>query len=144
MIIIIGGLKFILPGTYTGCGRNSELIINKDNILLKVIDTNSSTSWFTTGLKIFFTYFLFLCTVSFRWPPPSSMHSYTLVKKLCITPWSVSSESCQVCELRTADHVVFYEWQSLFYATALNIDGLHLEMELPVHSFHGEILTESL
>ena len=27
----------------TGCGRNSELIINKNNILLKVSDTNFST-----------------------------------------------------------------------------------------------------
>jgi hypothetical protein len=29
---------------YTGCGRNSEQIINKNNILLKVIDTTFSYS----------------------------------------------------------------------------------------------------
>jgi hypothetical protein len=34
-----------------GCGRNSELIINKYNILLKVIDTNFSTSKFTMVLN---------------------------------------------------------------------------------------------
>ena len=38
----------------TGCGRNSELIINKNNILLKVIDTNFSTSQFTVVLNFFF------------------------------------------------------------------------------------------
>ena len=31
-----------------------------------------------------------MCTVSFRWPPPSSMHRCTRVKKLRITAWSVS------------------------------------------------------
>jgi len=36
------------------CGRNSELIINKNNILLKVIDTNFSTSQFTMVLNFFF------------------------------------------------------------------------------------------
>jgi hypothetical protein len=35
---------------FTGWGRNSELIINKNNILLKVIDTNFSTSQFTVVL----------------------------------------------------------------------------------------------
>jgi len=38
----------------TGCGRNSELIINKNNILLKVIDTKFSMSQFTTVLNFFF------------------------------------------------------------------------------------------
>jgi len=37
----------------TGCGRNSELIINKNNILLKVIDTNFSKSQFTMALNCF-------------------------------------------------------------------------------------------
>jgi hypothetical protein len=37
-------------GPYTECGRNSELIINK-NILLKVISTNFSTSQFTMALS---------------------------------------------------------------------------------------------
>jgi len=38
----------------------------------------------------------------------------------------------------------FYTLQSLLYATALPIEGLHLEMELLVHSVHGEIRAESL
>jgi hypothetical protein len=37
-------------------------------------------------------------------------------------------QCCQVCELRTADLVAFYTWQSLLHATALPIDELHLEM----------------
>ena len=36
------------------CGRNSELIINKNNILLKAIDTNFSMSQFTVALNFFF------------------------------------------------------------------------------------------
>jgi hypothetical protein len=36
---------------YTECGRNSELIINKNNILLKVIGTNFSTSQLTMVLN---------------------------------------------------------------------------------------------
>ena len=39
---------------YIWCGRNSELIINKNNILLKVIDTNFSTSQFTMVLNFFY------------------------------------------------------------------------------------------
>jgi hypothetical protein len=35
----------------TRCGRNSELIINRNNILLKAVDTNLSTSQFTTVLN---------------------------------------------------------------------------------------------
>ena len=53
-------------------------------------------------------------------------------------------QCCQVCELRTADQVAFYTWQSLLHATALPIGGLHLEMGLPVDSVHGEIRAESL
>ena len=53
-------------------------------------------------------------------------------------------QSCQVCELRTADQVAFYMWQSLLRTTALPIDGLHLEMGLPVDSVQGEIRAESL
>jgi hypothetical protein len=34
-----------------GCGRNSELIINKNNILLKLIRTKFSTSQFTMVLN---------------------------------------------------------------------------------------------
>ena len=37
-----------------GCGRNSELIINKNNILLKVIDTSFNTLQFTMVLNFFF------------------------------------------------------------------------------------------
>ena len=46
---------------YTECGRNSELIINKNNILLKVIDTNFSTSQFTMVLN--FILHSFTCCV---------------------------------------------------------------------------------
>jgi len=49
-----------------------------------------------------------------------------------------------VCEMRTANKVAFYTQQSLLHATALPIDGLHLETGLHVNSFHGEIHTESL
>jgi len=59
----------------------------------------------------------------------------------CRTP--ALGQCCQVCELRTADQVAFYTLHCL-HATALPIDGLHLEMELPVDSVHGEIRTESL
>ena len=45
--------------TCSGCGRNSELIINKNNILLKVIDTNFSTSQFTVVLNFFLHSFTF-------------------------------------------------------------------------------------
>jgi len=37
----------------TGCRRNSELIINKNNVLLKVIDINFSTSQFTMVINFF-------------------------------------------------------------------------------------------
>jgi hypothetical protein len=33
----------------TGCGRNSELIVSKNNILLKATGTNFSTSHFPYG-----------------------------------------------------------------------------------------------
>jgi hypothetical protein len=49
--VVLFSVLFI--GVYTGCGRNSELIINKNNILLKVIDTNFSTAQFTMVLNIF-------------------------------------------------------------------------------------------
>jgi len=50
----------------------------------------------------------------------------------------------RVCELRTAHQAACYMRQSLLHATALPIDGLHLEMGLHVDSFHGEINAESL
>ena len=37
---IIAAIVLTKCGKTTGCGRNSELIIYKNNILLKVIDTN--------------------------------------------------------------------------------------------------------
>jgi len=46
--------------------------------------------------------------------------------------------------LKTADQVAFYTRKILLHDTALPIDGLHLEMELNVDSFHGEIHAESL
>ena len=51
---------------------------------------------------------------------------------------------CHVCELRTADLVAFYTWQSILHATILHIDGLRLEMGLPVDSVHGKIRAESV
>ena len=70
-----------------GCGRNSELIINENNNLLEVIDTDFSTSQITMvhNFFFFFTQFHFLCTMSFRWSPPSSVHRCTRVKKVHIT-----------------------------------------------------------
>jgi len=44
-------------------GRNSELIINKDNILLKESDTNFSTSQFTIELNFFYIVSLFVYNV---------------------------------------------------------------------------------
>jgi len=43
----------------TGCGKNSELIINKNIILLNVIDTNYSTSQFTMVLNFFVLHFVY-------------------------------------------------------------------------------------
>ena len=48
----------------TGCGRNCELNVNKNNILLKVIDTNFSTSQFTMVLNFF-------------------LHTYVLITNKC-------------------------------------------------------------
>ena len=44
----------------TGCDKNSELIINKYNILLIVIDTNFSASQFTMVLNFFYIVSLFV------------------------------------------------------------------------------------
>jgi hypothetical protein len=49
-----------------------------------------------------------------------------------------------VCELRTADQMVFYTSQGLLHSTALPIDKLHVEMWLHVDSFHGKVRTNSL
>jgi hypothetical protein len=43
----------------TGCGRNCELIINKNKILLRVICTNFNTSQFTMVLRCFLHSFTF-------------------------------------------------------------------------------------
>jgi len=51
------------PNICMGCGRNSELIINKNNILLKVIDTNFGTSQFTMVLNFFYIFSLFVYIV---------------------------------------------------------------------------------
>ena len=45
------------------CIRNSELITNKNNILLKVIDTNFSMSQFTMVLNFFYIVSLFVYNV---------------------------------------------------------------------------------
>jgi hypothetical protein len=47
----------------TGCGINSELIINKNNILLKVIDVNFSRSQFTMVRNFFYIVSLFVYNV---------------------------------------------------------------------------------
>jgi len=104
---------------YTGCDRNSELIINKNNVLLQVIDTNFSTSQFTMVLNFFLHSFHFLCTMSFRWPPPSSVHKCTRVKKLHITAWSVSSESLAIssCMFSFWVHVSLYgDYCTLYFS----------------------------
>jgi hypothetical protein len=51
--------KRFLAKNYTECGRNSELIINKNNILLEVIDINFSTPQFTVVLNVFLHSFTF-------------------------------------------------------------------------------------
>ena len=68
--IIVAGFKFILPETYTGCGRNNEIITNKNNILLKVIVTNFSTSRFTMLLNSLHSFtFCVQCLLSGHRPP---------------------------------------------------------------------------
>ena len=63
-IILRQSVINILPSyTSTGCGRNSELIINKNNILLKVTDTNFSTSQFTMVLNFLYIVPLFAYNV---------------------------------------------------------------------------------
>jgi hypothetical protein len=49
----------------TACPTNTTV--------LKVISINCSTLQFTSVLKLCFKFFHFLCTMSFRWPPPSWM-----------------------------------------------------------------------
>ena len=53
----------------------------------------------------------------------------------CLGLWKCS----QVCELRMAEQVAFYMWYSFHHDTALPIHRLHLEMWLPVISFHSKI-----
>ena len=62
----------------TGCGRNSELIINKNNILLKVIDTNFSTSQFTMVLNFFLHSFTFCvkCLLGDHHPQRTGAHKF--------------------------------------------------------------------
>ena len=70
--------------------------------------------------------------------------AYVQIAADCGWRTPVLGQCCQVCELRTADQVAFYTWQSLLHATALPIDGLHLDMGFPVDYVHGEIRAESL
>jgi len=76
--------------------------------------------------------------------PPQRTSAYVQITSDCGWQTPALRQHCQVCELRTADQVAFYTWQSLLHTTALLIDGLHLEMGLPVDSVHGEICAESL
>lgn len=48
-----------LAESYTGSGINSEIIINTDNILIKVINDNFSMLQFSIVLKMFLNYFTF-------------------------------------------------------------------------------------
>jgi hypothetical protein len=56
---------------YTECGRISELIINKNNILLNVIDTSFITSQFIMNLNFFLHIFTFCvqCLLGGHHPP---------------------------------------------------------------------------
>ena len=87
------GLELTYLPLHTGCGRNSELIINKNNILLKVNDTNFSTSRFTMVLNFFLHSFTFCvqCLLGGHHPPQC-----TRVMKVRIRAWSVSSESLAI------------------------------------------------
>ena len=80
-----GNLEKRIGYVYTGCAINSELITNKNNILLEVIDTNFSTSQFTMVLHIFLHSFTFCvqCLLGGHHPPQrTGTHS---VKKLRLT-----------------------------------------------------------
>jgi hypothetical protein len=58
--------------------------------------------------------------------------------------WMQTLGQCSVvCKLRTSDPVTFYIWPNL-HATALPIDGLHLEMGPPVDSVHTKIHADTL
>jgi len=70
--------------------------------------------------------------------------AYVQIASDCGWRTSVLGQCCQVCELRTADQVANYTWQSLLQCTALPIDELHLLMGLPVDYDHGKIRSESL
>ena len=70
--------------------------------------------------------------------------SYLQVASDCGRHTPTLGQCPPVCGLRTADQLAFYTRQSLLHATALPIDGLDLETELHVDSFHGEIRAESL
>jgi hypothetical protein len=54
----------------TGSGRSTELIINANNIVLRVINDNFSTLQFATVLKFAVHYFTYCA----QWSPPSRMH----------------------------------------------------------------------
>ena len=73
-------------------------------------------------------------------------HAWECLLADCLRLWLTDAniQCSRVCELRTADQVAFYTWQSLLHATALPIDGLLLEMGLHFNSFHGEICAKSL
>ena len=70
--------------------------------------------------------------------------AYVQIATDCGWRTSAIGRCCQVCELRTADQVANYTWQSLLQSTALPIDGLYLVMGLPVDYDHGKIRSESL
>jgi hypothetical protein len=122
------------PGLKSGCCANDD---DYDE-LIPVL------SQFTVVLNFFLHRFTFCVQCLLRWPRSSSMHRYTWGKELRMMAWSVSSDICQVCELKTANLVAFYTWQRPFHATALPIDRLDLKTGLPVDSVHGEIHADYL
>ena len=81
-----------------GSGRNSELTINTNNILLKVISDNFSTLQFTRVLKVVLHCFAFCvqCLLGGYHPPEC-----TGVQELRITARSVSSEMLTIASRMT-------------------------------------------
>jgi len=71
-------------------------------------------------------------------------HVCSQITSVCGRQTPTFWQCSRVCELRTADQVAFYMWQSHLCATALPIDGLHLETGLHFNSFHGKIHAKSI
>jgi hypothetical protein len=80
--------------TSTGSGRNSEVIINTNNTVLKVINDNFSKLQFTNVLKFVLRCFTLLCMMVLGGHhPPECTGAH---EKLRITAGSVSSEMFEI------------------------------------------------